>query len=126
MGPSSLSLAAEAHLLLHGPDRRTVQPNTRLRRESRAQLASSPRFTSVSSSATLALRVQLDSKTPIQALTGGAHHRDEDLRRPDLAVRPSITSTERTFTVLPREGSHGSTLTGIERFEDRFPAVTEL
>src|SRR5216683_7837402 len=47
MGPPSPSFAAEAHLLLHGPGPARIQPNTRLRRELCAQLASSPRFVTV-------------------------------------------------------------------------------
>src|SRR5260370_38387667 len=54
MGPSSRSFAAEAHLLLHGPGPARIQPNTRLRRELRAQLAGSPRF--VPSVSTLSAR----------------------------------------------------------------------
>src|SRR5713226_6248800 len=70
MGPSSRSFAAEAHLLLHGPGPARIQPNTRLRRELRAQLAGSPRFVPVCQHplCTPAF-VQLDRRKPIQALT---------------------------------------------------------
>src|SRR5215216_2090580 len=80
MGPPSQSFAAEAHLLLHGPDPRGSNRIQGCGASFRVQLATSPRFDPVSILAA-PICLQLDRRKPIQALT--------QIRRPELMPQQS-------------------------------------
>ncbi len=102
MGPPSPSFAAEAHLLLHGPGPARIQPNTRLRRELCAQLASSPRFVTVCQDPLC--MPDLTGESPYKRLRG-----PPPLPARWAASRPNGWLDRRTLPPLPICPAGGST-----------------
>jgi len=105
MGPPSRSFAAEAHLLLHGPDPRADLTEYKVAARASRPMSELSSVRPVSTLRVALLRAWLDSGRPIQALTGRLIIRPLQNRRGRFFVTTRCRGSRCTETYrTPRSG----------------------